>query len=130
MTAAVAKQGDEQVGRTVDHFGLVGEIGRAVDKAQQLDHFADFVQIPQLLLQGLQDIEHDLFGRIITLLNVQVFTELALDERHAAILEDAGPVAGDKQEVAGAHQGQVVGHRGGDGRQGQPEFFEFLFSFH
>ena len=37
MPPGIAKRCDKEIGRAVDHLGLVGEIGSRIDKARELD---------------------------------------------------------------------------------------------
>ena len=51
MAASVAEDFDEEVGAAVDDFGLVAEVGGAVDHAKDLHDADDAVEVAELFLQ-------------------------------------------------------------------------------
>ena len=65
MFAGVAEHLSQQFGGAVDHFGLAGEAGGAVDEADDLDHLFDPVQTAEGGLQRCQTIDRADSGRFI-----------------------------------------------------------------
>src|SRR6185437_443711 len=57
MDAIRAEYFGEQVGAAVDDLGVIGEIGRRVDHAEQLDHPPDGRQVAHLLAGYREEIE-------------------------------------------------------------------------
>lgn len=67
MEPRFAEDLDEEIGTAIDHFGLIGEVGGAIDHAKDLHHTLDPVEIAQRRLRGGQDLQSDLAGGGIAL---------------------------------------------------------------
>ena len=103
----LAEDSVEQLGRAVDHPWLAFEAGRRVDVAGQSDEALDAVQLAKLGLQRREHVERAQPSRVVARRLGQLVADPALEHRPAVGVQRA--VAGDEHEVAGAHDGGVVG---------------------
>src|SRR3989441_7809735 len=96
VLALVAEHLDEQVRAAVDDLRLVAELGRAVHHAEQLHHAAHAVEAAELGLHHREQREPDRARVLVALFHAELGAELALHRARA--------LAGEKQQVAGAHR--------------------------
>ena len=59
MPALVAEDLDQQVGGAIDHLGMVGEVGHAIDEADKLD---DALELVEIAAAGILELRHDIDG--------------------------------------------------------------------
>ena len=124
--ALVAEYLTNQLAGAVGHQMLLGESGRGVDQAHQLDDARDFLQVAHRRLQGAQQVDGNGAGGLLAFGGGHVLAQLA-DPGLAVFF---GDVAADEDEVAGAHEGNV-GRRGrGDRGEGDVQFFELGLDGH
>jgi len=120
--AAVAEDRDEQVGATVHDGGLRREVGGAVDEAGDLHDALHLRQVADFFFQRGEQSEGGGAGGGVGGLFVGVLADLAGDDFTGGVVRQ---VAGEEDEITGAHGGHVVG----DGRirhgQGETEGGEF-----
>ena len=121
MPTAVPIEGDEQVGRAVDHLGLPGESGSAVDHTDDLQYPADVVQVAQFGFHTGQEVQGAQAGGGIALLQGKVLSQPARDPVSA---KGAGTHSGHPHEVAAACHGQVVARRSRRRRQLVAQFHQ------
>src|SRR5512143_2244283 len=81
----VAENLDEEIRGAVQHFGMVGEVGRCVDKAVQAQQLDDAVEIAQGRLRLRQYVERAEPRGLLALSEIGVGAQLA-SERHLAVL--------------------------------------------
>src|SRR5436305_3576184 len=114
----------QEVGGAVDHLGLCHEIRHGIDVAGDAHTAHDTVEIPvQLGPQQGHEIEGAQPGRLLPLIDSELTPELA-DE--AALAVPLRELAGQVDQVAGAHRGDVVRPRLAGLRQLDPELFQAL----
>src|SRR5207244_2739882 len=77
VAPCIAERRDQQVRRAVDDLRLIGEVGRAVDHAEQLDHAFDLVQVADLLLENAETVQHHQLRRLAPGFHVEVLAQLA-----------------------------------------------------
>src|SRR6267378_4704865 len=122
VLALVAEHLDEQVRAAVDHLGLVGELRRAVHHAEQLHHALDAVEAAQFGLHHREQREPDRARVLVALLDAELGAELAFHRARA--------LAGEKQQVAGAHGVHVVGDRRARRGELDAQLLETFFRAH
>eukprot|EP01137_Pigoraptor_chileana_P028249 Opistho-2@11896 len=120
MGAAIAEDLGQQLGAAVGHQVLLGEVGRAVDQAHHLDDAADLVQVADGGVQGAQQVDGDGAGGGLAGGGVDIAAQLAGPDLALAL----GDMAGDEDQIAGAHEGHVGGSRHGQRRQGDAQGVE------
>src|SRR5512134_144333 len=113
----LAEQGDQQVGGTVDDRRLLGEARRRANEALHPLDRDDPVEVPDVLPDDREEVEHRVPGRLLRALEVHLRSDLAPEAAHPA---------GDEEEVAGALGAEVVGYRGLGRREGQAELPEAI----
>src|SRR5262249_45264302 len=87
MSPPFTIQGDQKIGGTVDDFWLVREILRTVHESQNLHDTPYFIEVAKSSLDGLKNIEHDVFRSLISLLDRQIFAKLPADVFDFAIFD-------------------------------------------
>src|SRR6266508_1342445 len=127
MPAAIAEHRDEEIGTAVDHFRLLAEFRRGVDHAQELDDALDAIEVAQFGLHDGDQAQAGLAGVLVALLLREVATDLADRQRMAG---QTGALAGEIEQVAGAHGVDVIGHRRGRLGELDAEFLQPLFGLH
>src|SRR5262249_15097453 len=75
--AAVPEELDQQVGRAVDHAGLVAEPRRRVHEAQEVHELLHTVEVPERVLHRRQGHQRRVARRLLALLERQILTDHA-----------------------------------------------------
>ncbi len=127
MPAAIAEHLDEQVGAAVDHFGLMAELGHGVDHAQHLDDPLHAIEVAELGLHDRDQAQAGLAGVAVGLLDGEVAPDLA---GRQWLARQAGALAGEVEQVAGAHGIHVVRHRRGRLGELDAELLQPPFGLH
>src|SRR5918992_3587208 len=99
----------QQVGSAIGYFRRAPKIRGRVYHAEQLDDPPHLVQVSHLLLQGGQEVQHNLPGAIVTLLNSEVGPQFAQVQESS--LGQAWPMARQEDQVAGTHRRDERPHR-------------------
>jgi hypothetical protein len=120
--AAIAEDGDEKVGATVDDRGLGFEIVDGVDEAADANDAFNFTEIADFTFEGGKEGEGRGAGGGLSVLFRGVAADLAGDHFIVGIARD---MAGEKDEVAGADRGHVIRDGGAGGGQGEAEGGDF-----
>jgi hypothetical protein len=121
VTAAVAEEGDEQIGAAVHDLGLILKVIGAVHEAADAHDALHFGEVADLGLERGEQGERGLFGGVDGVLLGGVAADFAGDDLAGDV---AWKVAREKDQVTAPHGGHVVRH-GCVGRgQGEAEFFE------
>src|SRR3954454_14801596 len=102
MTALVAESCDHQVGRAVQYFRSVEEIGCGIDETAEPDHAHHLVEIAERRLDLRQQIDGAAARRGVALCDRDAGAELAFGDQLALGIET--DLAGDVKQVAGAHK--------------------------
>ena len=110
VAALVTEGGNHQVGGTVEHLRPVQEVGCRVDEAAEAHHAHDLVEVAERRLDLGQQVDGTAARRRGTVLDRNAGTELALGDQLAGGVET--DLAGDEQQVTGAHERHVIGDRG------------------
>jgi hypothetical protein len=75
-----AKNVGQKLAGAVDHGGLLIEISRAVDHAEELHHATDPIERAECGFHRRQDADRSQLGRLVARLNFVVGTQLALED--------------------------------------------------
>src|SRR5580700_8326716 len=125
MLAVVAEDVDHQIGGAVHHFRAVGETGRRIDEAAEPHHLLDLVEIAERSL----DLGDQAYGagprRLLAVLDGHAGPELPGGDELAVATK--AKLAGDREQVAGAHIGHVIGDRLGRLLERDAERVELAF---
>src|ERR1700693_4175523 len=123
--ALVAEHRNHQIGGAVHHFRAVGEARRRIDEAAEPHHLLDLVEIAE---RGL-DLGDQADGagprRLLAVLDGDAGAELPRGDELAVATK--AKLAGDREQVAGAHEGHVIGDRLGRLLERDAERVELAF---
>src|ERR1700712_1733430 len=109
MAALVAEGCDHQVGGAVQHLWPVEEIRRRINKTAEPDPPHHLVEVAQRGLDLGQQVDGAAARRGIALLDGDAGPELALGDPLAFGID--ADLAGHKQQIAGAHEADIIRHR-------------------
>ena len=120
VLAVVAENFDDDIAGAVDDLGLVGEFRRAIDEAAEFDETDNPVEIAfQRRARLGDDVERHNPGAGLTVFQGYRIAQRAI-VMHLAIHERS--LAGNPQQIAGAHIRGVAAHGVHGLRQGDAEF--------
>src|SRR6266481_2019253 len=109
MAALVAECRDHQVGRAVQYLWSVEEVGRGIDEPAEADHPNYLVEVAERGLDLRQEVDGATARGGTALLHGDAGAKLALGDQ-LAFRVDAN-LAGHEQQISGAHEADVIGHR-------------------
>src|SRR5450755_2121379 len=109
MAALVAEGRDHQVGGAVQDLGTVEEVRRRIDEAAEPDNPDHLVEIAERGLDLRQQVDGAAARGGVALLDRDAGPEFALGDQ-LALRVDAN-LAGNEQQIAGAHETDVIRHR-------------------
>src|SRR5438034_8321222 len=109
MAALVAECRDHQVGRAVQHLRSIKKVWRGIDETAE-PHYADhLVEVAERGLDLRQEVDGATARRGVALLHGDAGAELSLGDQLAFGID--ANLTGDEQQVAGAHETDVIRHR-------------------
>ena len=108
MSARLAEHRDEQVRATVDHLGMIGEIRRGVDHAEQLDDAPDAGERTKRVMHDRQQVDAGQARAGIGLLKTHFPPNLA---GVPAPIRLARALTREEQQLAFAHMRDEIGDR-------------------
>ena len=123
VTAAVTEHGDEQVGAAVHDLGLILKIVGAVNEAADAHDALHLGEVADFAFERGEQGKGGLFGGGGGIFLGGAATHFARNDLAGGV---AWNVAGEEDQIAGAHGGHVVGHGRVGGRQGEPELRNFF----
>lgn len=121
VTTSIAEDGDQEIGAAVHHLGLILELVGAIDETADPHDAFNPGEIADLGLERGKQRQGGEFGRLDGVLFGGAAADLARDNLACGV---ARYVAREKDQIAGAYGGHVVGDgRVGDG-QAETQFLE------
>src|SRR5947209_3160495 len=109
VPALVAEGRNHQVGGAIQHLRPVQEVRGRIDEPAEPDHAHHLVEVAQRGLDLGQKVDGAAARRGIALLDGDAGAELAFGDQFAVRIET--DLAGYKQQVAAAHETDVIGYR-------------------
>src|SRR5712664_865909 len=109
MAALVAERRDHQVGSAIQYLRPVEEVGRGIDEPAEPHHPYHLVEVAERGLDLRQEVDGATARRGIALLHRDAGAKLALGDQLAFRVD--ADLAGHEQQISGAHEADVIGHR-------------------
>ena len=125
VLALLAEDGDHHVGSAVHHLRAVEEARRRVHEAAEPHHPRHLVEIADGGLDLGEQIDRTGARRFLPVLDGDPGAQLALGDKLAVVEAD---LAGHHEQIAGAHEGDVVGDRSGRRREHNTELAQFFLN--
>src|SRR5579862_5659357 len=123
--ALVAEHRDHQVGGAVHHFRAIEESRRRVYEAAKPHNLLDLVEVADGSLHLVEKADGARACRLLPVLDRYAGTKLALRDELAVTVK--ANLAGDGEQIAGAHVGHIIGNRFGRLLERNAELFQLAF---